>query len=282
MAHQAAKGLHMDDYAAQEDMLDVVLSMEAVLDPDLLVPPSERHLGPEPQIERDNIEVRIGRRPFVRSLRALYESSGQEVPRGMEVFTAYELWLLTHSISMVKEPGRRDVRRLGYEVTFPDEPRVTVVEVLPQSRFVKKLGAELESRFVFEAGVELNGQVAAPEIITALIKQVHPLSFGGKGAAKMEIATRGDFVGRLSFAVMTPIIEAVGVGDDYSQWVFTKDTKPLVGDHIMMQVILVPLGLRELQFKARVSATMTTFNLLPSKRSSTWIDLSVPLPREAQ
>jgi hypothetical protein len=273
----------MDNYVPQEEnALDVLLSPEDAVDTDLLVPPSERHLGPEPQIERDNIEVRIGRRPFVRSLSALYESSGQKVPPGMEIFKAYKLWLLTHSVSVVKEPGRRDVRRLGYEVSFPEEPRVTVVEVFPQSRFVKKLGAELESRFVFEAGVELNGQVAPPESVTELMKQVYPLSFGGKAAAKAEISTRGDFVGRLSFAVMTPIIEAIGVGDDYSQWVFTKDTKPLVGDHIMMQIILVPNGLRELPFRARVSATTTTFNLLPSKRSSKWIELSVPLPRETK
>lgn len=273
----------MDEYAARdEDALDVVLSPEDSLDPDLLIPPSERHLGPETQIERDNIEVRIGRRPFVRSLSALYESSGQEVPRGMEIYKAYKLWLLTHSVSVIKEPGRRDVRRLGYEVAFPDEPRVTVVEVFPQSRFVKKLGAELESRFMFEAGVELNGQAAPPEAITELLKQVHPLSFGGKAGAKAEIVAKGDFVGRLSFAVMTPIIEAVGVGDDYSQWVFTRDTRPLVGDHIMMQVILVPNGLRELQFRARVSAITTTFNLLPNKRRSEWVDLSVPLPRDVK
>jgi hypothetical protein len=65
----------MDDYAAQEeDALDVLLSPEDAVDTDLLVPPSERHLGPEPELERDNIEVRIGRRPFVRSLSALYET----------------------------------------------------------------------------------------------------------------------------------------------------------------------------------------------------------------
>lgn len=273
----------MEDYAAQDDgALDLTLSMEDVLDPDLLVPPSERHLGAEPVLERDNIEVRIGRRPFVRSLRALYESSGREIPPGMEIFKAYKLWLLTHSVSVVREPGRRDIRRLGYEVAFPDEPRVTVVELFPQSRFVKKLGAELESRFVFEAGVELNGRVAPPEAVTELLNQVHPLSFGGKAGAKAEIVTKGDLVGRLSFTVMTPIIEAVGVGDDYSQWVFTRDTKPLVGDHIMMQVILVSNALRELQFRARVSATTTTFSFLPSKRRSRWIDLSVPLPRDVK
>lgn len=273
----------MEDYAAQgEDTLDVTLSPEDVLDPDLLVPPSERHLGPEPVLERGNIEVRIGRRPFVRSMRALYESSGRQVPLGMEVFKAYKLWLLTHSVSVVREPGRGDIRRLGYEVAFPDEPRITVVELFPQSRFVKKLGAELESRFVFEAGVELNGQAVPPEAVIELLKQVQPLSFGGKAGAKAEIATRGGLVGRLSFAVMTPIIEAVGVGDDYSQWVFTKDTMPLVGDHIMMQVVLVPNVLRELQFRARVSATTTTFNFLPSKRRSRWVDLSVPLPRDVR
>lgn len=84
-------------------------------------------------------------------------------------------------------------------------------------------------------------------------------------------------MGRPSFAVLTPIIEAIGIGDDYSNWVFTKDTMPLVDNHIMMQIILVPNGLRELPFRARDTATTTTFNLLPSKRNSKWIELSVPL-----
>jgi hypothetical protein len=271
----------MSDYDFGEaGVLDIVLTAEDAVDPDLLVPPSERHLGPNPQIEEGNIEIRIGQRPFVRSLRALYESSERAVPPGMEIFTSYKLWLLTHAVSVVKEPGRKDIRQLGYEVSFPEEPRVTVVEVFPQSRFIKKFGSELESRFVFEAGIQINGQVAPPEIITELMKQVHPLSFGGKAEAKAEITTKGDFVGRFSFAVLTPVIEAIGVGDNYSQWLFTKDTKPLVGDHIMMQLILVPKNLRELRFRARASATTTTFNLLPSKRKSRWMDLSVSLPRE--
>lgn len=169
---------------------------------------------------------------------------------------------------------------MGYEVCFPSEPRVTVVEVFPQSRFVKKAGIITYNKFVFEAGVNLNGQPSPPESLTALLDKFETFSFGGKARGNLELSTQTEVVGRLSFVVMTPIIEAIGVGDDFSKWVFSKDTQPLVSDHLMMQALLVPKNVSELRLKARVSATLTTFFELPYKLESGWVKLTCPLPRE--
>jgi hypothetical protein len=92
---------------------------------------------------------------------------------------------------------------------------VTVVEVFPQSRFVKKAGIITYNKFVFEAGVNLNGQPSPPESLTALLDKFETFSFGGKARGNLELSTQTEVVGRLSFVVMTPIIEAIGVGDDF-------------------------------------------------------------------
>jgi len=270
----------MKDNFSEYESLHITLTPEQAVNPLLLTPPSERYFGPTPEIEDENIEIRIGRRPIARSLRAMYELAGRKLPPGLDVFKSYKLWLLTHVASIIKEPGKRDLRRLGYEVDFPSEPRVTVVEVFPQSRFVNKGGIITNNKFVFDAGVNLNGQVSPPESLTALLDKFETFSFGGKAQGNLKLSTQTEVVGRLSFVVMTPVIEAIGVGDDFSKWVFSKDTQPLVGDHLMMQVLLVPKTVSELRFKARVSATLTTFFGLPYKLESRWVKLTCPLPRE--
>lgn len=246
-------------------MREIQLERQSALDPDLLVPPSERTFGAEPDIEAGRIRLRIGERPVARNLRVLYELGKREVPADLEVFLSYDIWLLTHTISVVQEGGFKQIRQLGYEMQFPDKPKVTVLEVLPQTRFVTKVGGCLKG----EADIQLNGQVAVPDSITHLLDYVEDLSFGGK----VTLSNQLNVVGRVSFAVMTPVIQAVGVGDSRSEWVFIKDENPLLGDQHMTQMILTPLRLKKLKFKARLNATISSFNLIPARLQSEWIDL---------
>jgi hypothetical protein len=67
-------------------LLHITLTPEQAVNPLLLTPPSERHLGPTPEIEDENIEIRIGRRPIARSLRTMYELAGRKLPHGLDVF----------------------------------------------------------------------------------------------------------------------------------------------------------------------------------------------------
>lgn len=246
-------------------MREIQLDSQSALDQDLLVPPSKRTFGAEPDVEAGRIRLRIGERPVARNLRVLYELSKREVPADLEVFISYDIWLLTHSISVVKEGGFKQIRQLGYQMKFPDRPRVTVLEVLPQTRFVTNVGGFFKG----EADIQLNGQAAVPDSITHLLDYVEDLSLGGKVTLSNQI----NLVGRVSFAVMTPVIQAVGAGDSSSEWVFIKDEQPLLGDQLMTQMILTPLRLNKLKFKARLYATISSFNLIPARFQSDWIDL---------
>ena len=69
------------------------------------------------------------------NLRKLYEARGRELPTSHAVlFDNYEIWLLAHSVSVVQEGGYRRVEQLGYRVHFPETPKVTVLDMLPQSQ----------------------------------------------------------------------------------------------------------------------------------------------------
>jgi hypothetical protein len=114
------------------------------------------------------------------------------------------------------------------------------------------------------------------------LEQTEALSFGGKVDGKLRLSTKTNVVGCVSFAVKTPIIQATGAGDYYSQWQFTKYRQQLIGEHNMLQILFVPRNVEELTFKARVSAIITTFSLLPDTRRSPWVKLSVSLPREVK
>ena len=250
-------------------MREIMLGAQSALDPDLLVAPSKRTFGVEPEIETDRIRLRIGERPIVRNLRALYEKSKRKLPADLEVFISYDIWLITHSVSIVKEGGFKQIRQVGYQVRFPEKPKVTVVEVLPQTHFVTKLGGSFEN----EADIQIDGRASIAGSLTDLLDTVENVSFGGK----LTLSQHLNVVARINFSVMTPVIQAVGIGDNGSEWVFNKEEKPLLGDQLMIQILLTPRRLKKLAFKARVYATITTFNMVPARFQSEWIDLNCVL-----
>lgn len=261
------------------DMKEIVLTFEDALNPKLQKPLSETKFGGEAEIDKYNIEARIGQRPIVRSLRELYEKANKELPPDLQVFSSFRLWMITHVISVVRKRGMRDISHLSYEVQFPSEPRVTTVQVMPQTQFIKKIEGGVKTNWIVDVGLGVNGQVAPPAAVTELLEQTDFISFGGEAKANINFSNKLYLVGNLSFAVVTPLIAAVGVGGDYCRWDFTKDDLPLVGDHLMVQILLVPKHDYELQFQARVSATITVFDFLPDTRRSKWIDLTAHLPR---
>lgn len=251
-------------------MREITLARQNATDPNLLVPPSQRHLGgDEPDIEADRLRLRIGDRPIARNLRRLYELSDRQLPDTLEVFTSYDLWLLTHAVSVIKEGGYKRVRHLGYRMSFQEKPRVTVVDILPQTHFVTKVGGFFRA----ETDIQLNGEAKVPDSLTELLEEVESISLGGQ----IRISAEANVVGRVSFSVMTPVIQAVGVGSNGSEWVFRKDEQPLLGDQLMIQIVLTPRRLREIKFRAQLHAAITTFDFLPALLESDWLDLECEL-----
>ena len=54
----------------------------------------------------------------------------------------------------------------------------------------------------------------------------------------------------------TPKVQAVGNSSSAVHWQFDKDEDPLVGDHVMVQTIVVPKGQENLTLRMRASASI--------------------------
>lgn len=247
---------------------EVSLGPENAVDPDLLVPPSQRRFG-GPEVEFSRIRIKIGERPIARDLRTLYQLTKRELPGNLEVFRSYRLWMVTHAVSIVDQATIRSVRQVGYQMRLPNEPCVTVVEMFPQTRFVKKVEGKWETR----ADLEIDGKASVPDTVTELLDHFEGLTLGGK----VTIATKVGLIGRLSFAVFTPVVQAVGVGDRQSEWIFERSDEPLIGDQLMVQILLVPKHVDRVEFEARAHAVVSTFNLIPTRLNSEWIPLACSL-----
>ena len=110
---------------------EVTLTFADAVDPLLAVPPDQRTFGAEPVLEKGRVRLRIGERPITRSLKQLYKKMNKPLPPDLQVFSAYEIWLIAFGLGIMREAGMREVDRFGFEVTFPEEPRVTVLDLLP-------------------------------------------------------------------------------------------------------------------------------------------------------
>jgi hypothetical protein len=179
-----------------------------------------------------------------------------------------EIWLIAFGVGIVREAGMREVDRFGFEVTFPEEPRVTVLDLLPQTSFVTKVGGQFKA----EAGLSLNGRAKVPQLLSQALAQTELLS----ADAALSLGTDANFVGLLSFSVLTPVIQAIGAGGRRAEWLFRKSDQPLVGDQHMMVTLLAGKSVEQLDITARLSATVSVFNMLPC-RLETAIEMGIPL-----
>ena len=247
----------------------LTLGLENAVNHEDFKPPSERHLGEEPEIEFEPFRFRIGDRPIARDIRRLYELADRKVPEDLEVFHGNDIWAITYAVSVLGGANFKSVRELGFRMRYPEKPRVTVLEVMPQTKFVKKLGGS----FTSEADLDIWGQASVPSELTQLLEVFEHLGFGGK----LKLSTKVNVVGRLSFSVVTPVIVATGVGDSGSEWAFQRDEIPLVGDHIMVQIIHTPRFQEKLKFKAQVYTTVVTSYFFPARLQSEWVELTCPL-----
>jgi hypothetical protein len=243
-----------------ESAREITLGPENAVVPDLLRSPSDSGLGLGlgRDVEPDRISVRVGDRPVARRLRDLYELADREMPPELKAPGNYEAWMITHSVSILEEGDFTSLERLGYRVRFEEKPRATVLDVLPQTRFVTRDGREFRN----EAEIGLNGRATRPSRFTELLDACEALAFGGE----MTLSSRPTVVGLASFPVITPTIQAVGSGSNASEWLFTRsDNRPLVGDQLMMQLVLTSPHQKKLRFTAQVYADVSTFWLIPAR-----------------
>lgn len=243
---------------------------------DLMVSTREMDFGTEPENEKEisvkDLHIRIGDRPVARNLRKLYEKAGKELPPDVAVFDRYKIWLLTHSLGAINIKGNSypKILSLGYEANFEDAENIYTIDVLPRTKFVTNF--EFGSKMEVALGLEGHAQV--PEAVTQLLEQVEYLG----ADASIRLSTDNKLIGQLSFSIMTPTIQAIGIGSSQCQWLFELDDKPLLGDQIMLQTILAPRNVKQLDYSVRGYALIkSSFVSFPAMFYTDWIKISCEL-----
>lgn len=189
--------------------------------------------------------MRIGNRPFARSMRAFYEANNRKLPAEFAALPG-EVYAVTHALGIVADahPGR--IATLGFQATFQGDG--ATVDLCPNTRFREWFGADL----TFRAAITADGHAAVPDFVGDLADSVIPLG----AHAEVQLGASAKAVGQLRVGVKTPKVQAVGQASTTVEWQLDKDANPLVGDQILVQTVVVP---RETE---TITYEMTAFALI--------------------
>jgi len=240
----------------------------------LFLSPYEVDFGTEEKEDRlisvKGLKIRLGDRPLAKNLRQLYQLKHESLPEDIVVYDAYDIWLLFHSIGAMRREGNAEVQILGYEANFENEDDLYTIDLLPQSKFCKKFGAAFNTDV--DLGVE--GKAQVPEELKEILDTI---DLAG-GDVKLSLSTGLKLIGRLSFSVITPAIQAIGIGASQCEWCFHAEEKPLLGDQIMIQAVLVRPKTKVVKFKIRGYALIKTgWISFPAMYRTKWLDVECPL-----
>jgi hypothetical protein len=187
----------------------------------------------------------VGNRPFARSLRKLYALRGEKMPPEMAALRG-EVYLVTHAIGLLSRDGKQGVDALTYRASFGDPG--STVELFPNTRFKEFFSTTTQ----FEAGLSADGHAKLPSQIGELAADVINLG----ASAELHLGTKAGVVGKLSMAVKSPTIQAVGHASNEVTWQLAREDDPLLGDQILVQTVLVPRGAERLTYRIQASAVI--------------------------
>lgn len=214
----------------------------------------------------NDMHIRLGDRPIARNLQTLYEQGHKGFPEDLVLFDKYDVWLIPHSIGLIRMEGRAKVKTLGYEALYDNAQKVYTTELLPQSKFIRKAGATFENQVDYT----VEGLAQVPDLAKVVLEKMNVLS----GDARFSFSSSLKMIGRISFSVMTPVVQTIGIGSSHCQWQFEADEKPLLGDQIMLQTVLVPRYTDKIDLKVRGYALIKAgWTRAPVRYETQWLNL---------
>ena len=220
------------------------------------IPPPMRHLGGEHEIHRGQVHLRLGSRPILRSLAASYRAAGKEPFDIHELYDTGDLWILTVSAGILSVSGWDEVQQLDVELQFDEDPPVTILAVLPDSHFIHRAKVGFEFSTTLSAAGTIKPSI---EIPAQLLPQ---LPAAAEAALQASISTGADI--HISSSVISPIVQAIGVGSADARWVIRKDEKPLLGDQPLTVIFRTPRNPWRVKFKVRLGCVITSFGWFPN------------------
>jgi hypothetical protein len=222
-------------------------------------------------VEAKGLVGRIADRPVAFRLRDVLTAMEVEIPKQVDLYRQFELWLIPERISVFREHGLAEVVSLGLECEFESAgSTLCVVEVLPGPAFIRH-GA-LEGDFTCRGGISASGDLRPlPDQDPAQpVDNATPTKSWEKAGLRFEARAHGGAQLSFSFVVATPYVHAVGTGSNRAQWRFDQHRDPLFGrDMHMWTLMALPKQQRELNYRARMFLTVRTA-FFPTRRESDW------------
>ena len=274
----------------QSEFIQINLSADRdAMNATALVPEVAEHLGGNdrpapPELPADvrsaNVMLRIGRCPIVLDLAAVYAASGRELPPEYAIASPHRLCLIILAVGLLNEGSFERVARIGLRVQLPNDRRFQILSMFPRPELIRVI----EGGLTCHADIQMDGQ--------AEVSSDSPLGVLNTGlpfGVSVSAGAGGWLLGRVSFAVYSRVVDAVGICDSQGQWVLTRQDKPLDGrSHLFGLVVSVPRRASVLELKANVYAILSNLTSLytwPVRlEQPNWTDLTVliqkSLPRD--
>jgi hypothetical protein len=234
--------------------------------------PDERSMGGnEINEDGDKIRLYIGTNPVVINLKEFYEKTGKNIPDEIQLFKGYKLYLLSHSVGIIKDGGLKKVSQVGYRMEFEEGSQVKVNDLLPQSDYIKTIGG----KFSLEAGLSIDGSLSIPTEVTEYLSEIEWVGLGGK----LQATTNTSLIGNLSFATYSNKIAAIGKNSNYSEWQIKQTDEPLHGRDInMYQIIIVDMVVKKIKYRCKANINISSWMGLDTVRRETdWVNIQVLL-----
>ena len=227
----------------------------------------DRKLGGDIIDTDDKIRIYIGTNPLLINIRNFIIGSNKVIPKEFELYSSYDVYILSHSIGIIKEGGWEKINQVGYRMEFSSNDQAVVLDLLPQSKFIKKVGVNLE----IEATLGLNGNLSIPTNMTKLLDNVEWLGIG----SKLQASTNNSIVGNISFSIYSNEITAIGKNGNYSEWLFNHTDLPLSGKDLeMSQILLIDRFASNISYKCKAYVNISSwlgYNTV--RRETDWITI---------
>jgi hypothetical protein len=258
------------------------ISFEQALSPELEIPLRLQDLGsPDWSVKNPFASLRayIADEPISFSLKEMHRVLAQPIPRSLDFYRGYEVWLIPNRFSVKKEGGISEPSSLGIQIEFRNDdndvnlnPGMTcsVIALLPEARFFQRgfFTGALSGAFTPTGEISLNTESFVP-------KESLPLSTDLKVGLNADVKVGLSF----NYQVHTPVISAIGIGSSRAEWMFSEESGPLYGKDIETWTVLaVPKGLADLHYRVKLYVNLRTA-YIPTRHETAWKTLKISLKK---
>jgi hypothetical protein len=188
------------------------------------------------------ITLRLGNRPLVYDLSKLQRQANKSTPHASGSGT--RALMVVHVISALRTQGKAKVEELQYSAVCSDPSDLQTTDLIPETRFNPIFKGSLN----ISGALDLSGQASLdiPSVVTETLLD----EFVGIGDLNLQLCTASEFIGKYTFSLQTPIIQASGIGSNTCSWVIhpNEEKIPLLGDQLLIQMVSVPSSCKTLHY----------------------------------